>query len=78
MESPTVEECAHCRKSEFRNPMPFAYSIMRFMHDRAFARKTGRSPCERPQSRCDCAEQLSCAGRRAAAQAARAGVARPP
>ncbi|AOI41287.1 hypothetical protein WG70_16370 [Burkholderia oklahomensis EO147] len=60
--------------------MPFAYSIMRFVHDRAFARKTVRSPFERRQSRCDSSEQLSCAPsgrmrgciRRAGAEHARA------
>ncbi|MCG0583160.1 hypothetical protein L6Q82_34805, partial [Burkholderia cenocepacia] len=43
-------DCAHCRKTRFFYPMPFVYSIMRFLHDRDFSQIRGRFAQERPRS----------------------------
>ncbi|WP_197523806.1 hypothetical protein [Burkholderia lata] len=50
MDAPTVNRCAHCRKTRFFYPMPFAYSIMRFLHDRDFSQIRGRFAQERTRS----------------------------
>ncbi|MDW9226375.1 hypothetical protein C7S15_0928 [Burkholderia cepacia] len=54
-------------KNPFFYPMPFAYSIMRFLHDRDFSQIRGRFAQERPRSAVHRVLEKSCcagAGRR--------------